>query len=212
MVDNKLETKDGSTEVEVAEVGTKAEDTAPAASAPAEGNGTKKNTKTSTSQSSSPEATAAPEKKKDEEETSEPVFGTPRMGESTRRHSQEKDDGEPRKRHEGLGYTVTGIVLLAICGVMLAVLISSFTSASDLIKSLGPDRGYVGISVIVAIIVTIISAVGCIMASLASLYFSTLAISRSEGAYKYAAYVQMSLSMLLILASIALSVIIIMMA
>ena len=207
MKDNKLETQNGSTLVEDTEVGTKDEGTAPGASAPEEGEGTKRNTAAPTTKKSSPKGGKASEGEDAEAVASEPDFGTPRMGES--RRQSEKDTEGPRKRLGGFGYAITGFVLLAICGVMLAVLISSFCSAADLIASLGPDRGYVGISVIVAIIVTIISAVGCIMASLASLYFSVLAISRSEGAFKYVAYVQMSLSMLLILASIALSVIVI---
>ena len=121
-------------------------------------------------------------------------------------------DEEPKRRRDGLGYAIIGGVLFLICGVMLAFLISSFCSASDLIASISPDRGFVGISVIVAIMVTIISAVGCIMASLALLYISSLALSRSEGVFTYIAVAQMSASVIFILASIILSVVVISMA
>ena len=130
---------------------------------------------------------------------------------ATRKHGK-KDasvEGEPKRRRDGLGYAITGTVLLIICGVMLAFLISSFCSAAELIAALSPDRGFIGISVIVAIMVTIISAVGCIMASLALLYISSLALSRSEGVFKYVAVAQMSISVLFILASIILSVVVI---
>ena len=120
----------------------------------------------------------------------------------------ENDDG-PKRRRDGLGYAITGGVLFVICGVMLAFLISSFCSAEALIASLSPDRGFVGISVIVAVMVTIISAVGCIMASLALLYISSLALTRSEGVFKYISIAQMSISMLFILTSIILSVVVI---
>jgi hypothetical protein len=69
------------------------------------------------------------------------------------------------------------------------------------------DRGFVGISVIVAVMVTIISAVGCIMASLATLYISSIALTRSKGVFRYIAVAEMSVSILFILASLVLSIV-----
>jgi hypothetical protein len=124
----------------------------------------------------------------------------------------ESSSEEPRGGRSGLGYAITGGILLLISSVMLAVLISSFASATALIASVPSDRGFVGISVIVAVMVTIISAVGCIMASLATLYISSIALTRSKGVFRYIAVAEMSVSILFILASLVLSVVAIAMA
>ena len=141
--------------------------------------------------------------------TDEREGGWMRFGASRETRGDNSADEEPKRRRDGFGYAVTGTVLLIISSVMLAVLISSFSSAASLIAALDPNRGFIGISVIMAVIITIISAVGCIMVSLAALYISSLALTRSTGLFKYVAIVQMSLSLLLILASIALSIIVI---